>query len=134
MKRVIVAGGRNFNDYELLKKELISLKEKYKDLEIVSGNAKGADMLGERFSRDFNCRLRVFQAKWNDLSEPCLLRENRYGKYNALAGIKRNEQMLQYAKEDNGMLLAFWDGKSRGTNDMINRSRKAGLEVKVVKY
>jgi hypothetical protein len=132
--RVIIAGSREFNDYDLLSKECnkifcelaqqgcipVSVNESRKFLEIISGTAKGADQLGERFAREYEIPLKKMSANW-DL----------YGKS---AGYKRNEQMALYAKEDNGVLIAFWDGVSKGTKHMIDLANKHGLRVYVVKF
>ena len=125
--RIIIAGSRDFNDYTFLK---TSIKEILKStsltdiskIKIISGTARGADQLGERFAKQFKLEVVKFPAKW-DL----------YGKR---AGYIRNEEMAKYSIEDNnyGMLVAFWDGESRGTKHMINLANKHGLEVHVIKY
>lgn len=58
---------------------------------------------------------------------------DRYGKR---GGYIRNEEMAKYSVKDNnyGMLIAFWDGESRGTKHMINLANKHGVEVHVVKF
>lgn len=144
--RVIIAGGRNFNNYILLKEECLNIfrqlkSEGYgtdrKDLEIIQGEAKGADTLGKRFAIMFKLNVVSFPAKWNDLDvEKCVVRTSKYGKYNALAGHNRNEEMAQYASEDEeiGVLIAFWDGKSTGTKNMIELAREYGLKVFIVNY
>ena len=111
--KTIVAGGRDFRDYALLIKELNKL-EKIK--EIVSGTARGADKLGERYAINNNIPVKQFPANWD--------------KHGKSAGYKRNEKMAKYAKR----LVAFWDGKSRGTKHMIDIARKQGLKVIVVRY
>ena len=125
--RIIIAGSRDFNDYTFLK---TSIKEILKStsltdiskIKIISGTARGADQLGERFAKQFKLEVVKFPAKW-DL----------YGKR---AGYIRNEEMAKYSMEDNnyGMLVAFWDGESRGTKHMINLANKHGLKVHVVNY
>lgn len=144
--RVIIAGGRDFDDYDLLRKECLKIfaqlkSEGYstdrKNLEIISGEAKGADTLGKRFGIMFKLDVVSFPAKWNDLDvEKCVIKTNKYGKYNALAGHNRNEEMAKYASEDNeiGILLAFWDGKSTGTKNMIELAKEYGLRVFAVNY
>jgi hypothetical protein len=145
--RVIIAGGRDFNDYDLLKRECLKIftqlkSEGYstdrKNLEIISGEAKGADTLGKRFAIMFKLDVVSFPAKWNDFNvEKCEIRYNKYGNpYNVLAGHNRNEEMAKYASEDKelGVLLAFWDGKSTGTKNMIELAKKYGLKVFVVNY
>lgn len=125
--RIIIAGSRDFNDYKLLKTSIrdilknISL-EGISKIKIISGTARGADQLGERFAKQFKLEVVMFAAKWDI-----------FGKR---AGYIRNEEMAKYAVEDNnfGMLVAFWDGESRGTNHMINLAKKHGLEVHVIKF
>jgi len=128
MIRIIIAGGRKFNNYDLLvdsfKELILELKEKHNisksDVEIISGGASGADKLGELLAQRNSLKLSKFPADWN-----------LYGKS---AGYKRNAQMASYASQEQGILLAFWDGTSKGTGHMIDLAMKAGLERKIVKY
>ena len=56
--------------------------------------------------------------------------------YGKRAGMIRNGEMARYASEDpdnEGILIAFWDGKSRGTKGMINIAYRTGLEVVVIR-
>ena len=116
--RVIVAGSRDFDDYELLKRKCMGLT-RLKDVEIVSGGARGADSLGERFAREFGIPVKRFPADWN-----------AYGK---AAGPIRNAEMAEYAsKADEGYLVAFPIGRSAGTRDMIRKAREKGLTTYVV--
>lgn len=124
--RIIVAGGRDFDDYELVMDTL----DEYIDqlwvdnghIEIVSGRAKGADRLGEKFADIRGISIACFEADWRT-----------FGKF---AGPMRNVEMAKYASEEGytGVLIAFWDGESRGTKNMIEAAEKYGLEVKVVRY
>ena len=132
--RIIIAGGRDFNDYEMLARECnhifinlaqeghfpINVNESRKFIEVISGTANGADKLGEKFAQDYKLIVKCFPANWN-----------LYGKS---AGYRRNEQMAIYAKEDNGVLIAFWNGQSKGTKHMIDLAKKHGLKVFVVNY
>lgn len=127
--RVIIAGGRDFNDYAFLKKSMFDLAQqlavKYPDrtIKIVSGHAKkGADNLGERFAEEFQVTCYLFPADWST-----------FGKR---AGFLRNIKMAKFAKEDDsiGVLLAFWDGESHGTGHMIQIAKKEGLMVQVMYY
>ena len=117
MIKCIIAGSRTFNDYALLKKILAGFFSTMdpKDVEIVSGTARGADQLGERYAKEHSLTVQRFHAEWN-----------RYGRS---AGYRRNEVMAQYATH----LIAFWDGESRGTKHMIDLAKKANLSVYVVK-
>lgn len=122
--RIIVAGGRDFADYQLLHDTLIkyiSDNNLTKDqIQFVSGHAKGADSLGETFVKTHCYRLRTFPANWS--------------LYGRVAGPIRNEEMAKYASKANGVLFAFWDGKSRGTKNMIENAEDYGLEVHIVNY
>lgn len=124
--RIIIAGSRDFNDYELLKKsaiEIITKKTMLPDLtRIVSGGARGADTLGERFANEMGLEITRFIPDWDGLGKR--------------AGYVRNAEMAKFAVEDynDGMLIAFWDGQSRGTKHMIDLANKYGLEVHVVNY
>ncbi len=116
MFKVIVAGGRGFADYDLLKSKLDNLLVDRDLVEIVSGTARGADKLGEFYAKRTQLAVALFPANW-DL----------YGKS---AGYRRNEEMAEYADA----LVAFWDGKSRGTKHMIDLANKSGIQVRVVNY
>ena len=127
---MIIAGGRDFDNYELLKKSVndiiydLVVNRKCEDgkMEVVSGTARGADSLGEKFAVEDGFDVKRFPADWD-----------AYGKR---AGYLRNEQMAKYAVSDGcyGVLIAFWDGKSRGTKHMIDLANKHGLEVNVINY
>jgi hypothetical protein len=117
--KVIVAGGRDFNDYDLLKTKLDHIlcnKRKSHQIYILSGKAKGADSLGERYARENNFQVLSFPANW-DL-------------YGRQAGVKRNAEM---ANEANA-LIAFWDGESHGTKHMIEIATKKGLNIRTIRY
>ena len=123
--RIVIAGGRDFNNYELLKStaETVIDTNKHNDeqITIVSGVAKGADTLGEQFAKEFGYNLKRFPADWDKI-----------GKY---AGYFRNEEMAKFAsEEDNGMLIAFWDTQSRGTKHMIDMAKKYNLRTFIVNY
>ena len=130
--RVIIAGGRDFNDFKLLESNLHKIFKQLADegliskciqesnIEIVCGKAKGADTLGEEFAKIYNFPIKYFPADWDT-----------YGKS---AGYRRNTKMAKYAKEDNGVLIAFWDGKSKGTKHMIDIAKSRGIRVFIVNY
>ena len=118
--KLIIAGGRDFSDYDLLKNTLDDFLADKVDVEIISGGARGADELGERYGRENHLLIVRFPANW-DL----------YGKS---AGPIRNENMAEYASDDDGSLIAFWDGKSKGTKNMIDTAKKYKLKVLIVNY
>lgn len=116
--RVIIAGGRYFSDYELLKEKCDEFLQGKIDEEIViiSGHASGADSLGERYAQERGYKIETYPADWK--------------KYGRAAGPVRNEQMANIANA----LIAFWDGKSKGTKSMISLAKKKGLQVFVAQY
>lgn len=120
MIKVIIAGTRDFNDYDFLKKNvdyfLQGINPNNEEIEIVSGNARGADKLGERYAKEHNLPVKLFPANWD--------------KYGKRAGYLRNQEMANYSD----VLIAFWDEKSKGTKHMIDIAKKQGLTVIVVGY
>lgn len=119
--KVIVAGGRDFKDYDLLKSTLDGFQQEHGNItEVVSGTAKGVDKLGEKYANENNIPIKRFVPDWEELGKK--------------AGHVRNRQMADYAKEYNGMLVAFWDKQSKGTKGMIDYATKIGLKSVVVYY
>jgi hypothetical protein len=114
--KIIVAGSRGFTNYELLKENLdILLKNLDKNnIEILSGTAKGADRLGERYGKENNIPIKQFPADWSQ------------GKQ---AGYLRNEQMAKNATH----CVVFWDGESKGAKLMIDIAKRYRLELRVIK-
>lgn len=133
--KLIVAGGRDFNDYEKASEEIRRLaSHELKDfaVSIVCGMAYGADAQGLRFAKENDVTRYEFPADWDNLDVPnAVIKYTSRGKpYNAAAGNIRNKAMGDFADG----LLAFWDGKSRGTQDMINYMRSLGKSVRVINY
>lgn len=108
--RVIIAGTRTIRSLPLVRR---AIEESGFDVtEVVSGGARGVDGIGEVWARIRKVPTKVFPADWSQ------------GKK---AGPLRNEQMAAYADA----LVAVWNGKSRGTADMIERAKAHGLKVHV---
>jgi hypothetical protein len=121
--RCIIAGSRNITDYNLVDKAIRSSGFSDKIIEVVSGKAKGADKLGEDWANAHNIPVKSFPAKWSDLShKDAIIRENSFGKYDAKAGIRRNEEMGKYADA----LIAIIKDDSSGTTHMIEYMRGLG--------
>ena len=117
--KLIVAGGRDFNDYALLTRVLFAMADVEladKQVSIVSGMARGADALGYHFAKQHDVKVYTYPANWD-----------MYGKR---AGFMRNEQMGLVSDH----LLAFWDGNSRGTAHMINFMKSLNKPVTVINY
>jgi len=116
MIKIIIAGGRCFKDYNLLKLSCNELIPDGINVEIVSGTANGADRLGERYAASREFSIKRFPAEWNE-----------YGK---AAGPIRNKEMAKYADG----LIVFWDGYSKGTKSMIDLAREHNLHIEIIKY
>jgi hypothetical protein len=114
--KLIIAGSRTFDDYELLC-EIMDRVVNNVDVvdEVVCGGAKGADSLGKRWADEHDVPVKLMPAKWSE------------GK---AAGPARNAAMAEYG--DN--LLAFWDGISPGTKNMIQLMKIAEKPYKVINY
>lgn len=127
--RVIIAGSRYFDDFSKLMNNCIdilsNITNRNQDLDkirIVSGTARGADQLGEQYAKIAGYEVSRFPADWDGLGKK--------------AGYVRNAEMAKFAVADEnyGVLVAFWDGKSKGTKHMINLAEKNGLEVHIVRF
>lgn len=111
--KYIVAGGRDFNNYSIVRQVL----SQFNDItEIVSGDAKGADTQGTIYGNQYNIPVKHFPADWDY--------------YGHAAGFIRNIEMAQYAD----CAICFWDGKSKGTEHMIKTARRNGLPYWVFNY
>lgn len=105
--RILVCGGRDFNDREAVWKALDRLKPAL----VIEGGARGADRLA---------------GEWADWTHtPHLIYRADWGAEGKAAGILRNQRMLDHGRPD--MVLAFPGG--RGTADMIRRARAAGVPI-----
>lgn len=105
MTKLIIAGSRGVTDYGTVRESVIASgfwKAYGKTLEIVSGTARGVDRLGEEFANKNGLLIHRFPADWDKLGKA--------------AGHIRNCEMGKFAD----CLLAVWDGKSKGTEQMIN--------------
>lgn len=113
---VIIAGSRDFNNYELLVSKCDAILQNQTEVTIISGTANGADKLGERYAIERGHLCRRFPADWD--------------KWGKSAGYKRNVEMAEIADG----LIAFWNGDSRGTKHMIDIAKSKGLKIAIVNY
>jgi hypothetical protein len=116
--KVIIAGCRDFFDYDVLKSRCeyyLQNKMLTHNVIIVSGHASGADALGERFAKEHYLQCELHPADWE-----------QHGK---AAGPIRNKEMADVSDA----LIAFWDGNSRGTKSMIDLAQRKGLQVAIVR-
>jgi len=108
--KIAVVGSRSFNDYDFLKEKL-SL---YKIDVIISGGAPGADSLAERYAEENNIETIIFPAEWET--------------HGRAAGPIRNKLIV----ENCDYLIAFWNGKSRGTKFSIDYAKELGKETVII--
>ena len=114
MAKVIIAGGRDFDNPQMIEDTMKQL-----DMivtEVVCGCARGADTLGREWAKKHNIPVKNFPADWDS--------------YGNIAGALRNQEMGDYAD----FLVAFWDGKSAGTRHMITYMQQIGKHGKVIMY
>lgn len=127
MTNIAIVGGRDFNDYELMKQTIfdylkcphcnvIHTDTYYAGHKIVSGGAKGADSLAEKIAEEYGFETIVHKPDWN--------------KYGKSAGYIRNTYIIA----DADIVFAFWDGKSKGTEHSINIARKMDKTVRIINY
>lgn len=113
--KIAIVGGRDFTDFNLLRKTMnFFIFEDIK--EIISGGARGADFLGKRYAENYAIKYIDYPACWD--------------KYGKSAGFIRNQTIV----DNCDMVLAFWDGESRGTADTIEKAKKAKKPTFIVYY
>jgi len=111
--KLIIAGSRTLTDYQRLCQVLAP--DRHRITQVLTGEARGADRLGFRWAWQHTVPSQCFRADWE-----------RFGKS---AGVRRNYQMAQAGD----MLLAFWDGRSAGTQHMISCMQQLGKPVVVIR-
>lgn len=114
--RIAIVGGRDFSDYGLMKERLAEVAQQYTIICVVSGGARGADTLGERWAKENGISTMIFPADWD-----------RFGKS---AGFRRNKDIVANAD----LVVAFWDGKSKGTKSTIDLAKTARKMILIYPY
>lgn len=114
--RVIVCGSRDWQDRETIAARLAAIPNP-DSVTIVHGKAKGADRIADQEAKKIGMAV-----------------ESHYPHYDKFPGntapLERNEHMASLGAD---LCIAFWDGSSRGTQHMINRARKHGIPVEIIK-
>ena len=123
--RIIVCGGRHFNDYDRMKSiidgVIAEIGLDITAIEIVCGHCAGADQLGEKYAEERCYACKVFPANWE--------------KYGRAAGPIRNSEMVKYASEVKvPIVIAFRNAKTRGTDDTVKKATQKGFKVVVEEY
>jgi hypothetical protein len=113
--KIAVVGSRGFRDYPKLKKELDKINNENKISLVVSGGARGADSLGEKWAKENAIQTLIFKPKWE---------------FGLNAGILRNKDIVM----NSDFVLAFWDQKSPGTKHTINFAKQNKKKYKIVYF
>jgi len=117
MFKVVISGSKNFHNYKLLKEKVKNILSKSgNDIVIISGHAEGADKLGEKFAKEEGHDLIIYPENWK--------------KHGKSAGFKRNTRMAENADA----LIAFWDGKSKGTEHTISEFKRLKKRYRIIKF
>lgn len=111
-KKVVIGGCRDYSDYAFFKSHLEEiLKDEKDEIIIISGHCSGVDLMGERYAAENGFKVEIFLPEWK--------------KYGRAAGPLRNKQMVEKAN----LIIAFWDGKSKGTKSLIKYAQNSKKEI-----
>lgn len=115
--KIIVAGSRDIKDesfvWSVMEKAIKDKGIKEDEITIVTGGARGVDTVANKLAAAKGWKCIVMNADWD--------------KHGKSAGYIRNREMAKVAD----MLIAIWDGESRGTKNMISEAKQRGLDVVV---
>lgn len=100
----------------MVRSEFLKLHKERKVIEIVSGLANGPDRLGIEVAKELHLPWAEFPADWD--------------KHGKSAGMIRNSEMADYATRG----LIFWDGKSKGTANMIDQLNRRNIPFKLINF
>lgn len=125
--KVIIAGSRALTDPKLI--DMAVAESGFDVSELVSGGADGVDQNAEFWAGQVDIPVVKFEPDWNNITHrDAIIRTTKWGqKYDARAGLRRNQLMAVYADA----LIAIWDGKSAGTKHMIKTAKRRELEIYV---
>lgn len=112
--RVAVIGSRGYPHERLVRRFVETLARKDPETILVSGGARGVDHWAEDEARHRGLKVEIYPADWENLGRG--------------AGFARNTTIV----ENSDVVVAFWDGKSRGTLDSIKKARQAGKRLYVL--
>ena len=126
--KVAIVGSRDFTDFSKVVEALKPYEDKITT--VISGGARGADSLAEDWADKYGKSKHIFEAQWgNTEGKPHYeIGYNKYGAYWKFAGHHRNDLMA----EECDCCVAFWDGESSGTKDMIQACKDKNKPVKIV--
>ena len=111
---IAVIGSRTFNNQTLMNEELSSFFER--DDRLISGGARGADQMAETWCRKQGIECYIIRPDWKT--------------HGRSAAFKRNHQIIGEAE----MVIAFWDGKSKGTKHSIDLAKAKRIQVEICQF
>lgn len=109
-------------------------ENKENKLTILLGCNKQSEIMGKRYAKDNNIAVKSYPIKWEDFSKPCIVKEGKFGKYNSLAAIKRDEKMFDDVKNHNGLVIFMTNGSDPYISKAINKANERGLMVATLRY
>ena len=114
-KKVVIGGCRDYTDYVFFKSCVDEILKDEKKIIIISGHCSGVDLMGERYAEENGFPVELFFPEWK--------------KYGRAAGPIRNKKMVACAD----LVIAFWDGKSKGTKSLIEYAQNDKKEIIIIK-
>lgn len=109
--KIAIVGSRKYTN---LRKVQAYVETLPKDTIVISGGAVGVDRIAVKAAERLGLRVQIFYPEWD-----------RFGK---MAGLIRNGKIVAEADK----IIAFWDGRSSGTKDTLDKARKAGKPFEVI--
>ena len=114
--KLAIVGSRTFNDYNLLERHINDIAKSFNIIKIISGGANGADKLGEKYANKHEIPTSILNPDWE--------------KYGRGACFIRNKNIVNSSDK----VVAFWDGKSKGTQNSINLAEKQNKLIQIVEF
>ena len=117
MFRIGIGGCRFFDDYSFFQNKLDSVIAKVMccdNIIILSGHCRGTDMMAEKYAKERGYSLELYPAKWSE--------------YGRCAGVIRNKEIVN----NSDLIVAFWDGKSKGTKNLIENAIALSKPYKII--
>ena len=114
--RVIIAGSRSVEYSNHILNTVKNILSSLDNVEVVSGTARGADLVGERIAKELGLPVKKFPANWKE--------------FGSSAGKIRNKEMADYSTH----LILIWDGSSSGSKNMLEIAKRQELKVNIIKW
>jgi hypothetical protein len=111
--KIGIVGSRSFENYKFFKRKILKHYDIVDIDKIVSGGAIGTDTLAEKFASEYSIPTTIYKPDWS------------LGK---CAGALRNKKIVDHSD----IIIAFWDGKSKGTKITIDMAIKENKHVRII--